>query len=237
MNEHDLPPADDHDRLIAEYVLGVLTREERDQVAAMATRDPVVQAAIAAWEDHFADWLNQVPAASPPPHVWQAIEAQLFPGDTPLRQERSGWWYRLGFWRWSTAALAIGLLAAVFTLMQPQGEPQTATATLARLEQSDGDVLFAATVQPGGRSVLFVPTRSAFWQGHSAQAWVIAGDGKPHSLGLLPANAAAVLPVPSELAATLADGAVLAVSLEPVKGSPTGQPTGPVIAKGKISSL
>jgi anti-sigma-K factor RskA len=30
---------------------------------------------------------------------------------------------------------------------------------------------------------------------------------------------------------------VLAVSLEPLGGSPTGQPTGPVIANGKLAAL
>jgi anti-sigma-K factor RskA len=35
----------------------------------------------------------------------------------------------------------------------------------------------------------------------------------------------------------LGPDATLAVSLEPPGGSPTGQPTGPVIASGKLTNL
>ncbi|POG06489.1 hypothetical protein BGP84_27120 [Pseudomonas putida] len=234
MNEQGVP-SDERDQLIAEYVLGVLSAEDRAQVEAMAARDPNAQAAIAAWQSHFACWLDRLPEVSPPAHVWQAIEAKLFPVIGQPQRERPVWWRSLGFWRWTSAALAACLLASVITLVQPPHP--TPPAMLARLEQSDGVTLFAATVQTGGTSVLFVPTRTSTWRYRTAQAWVIGGDGTPRSLGLLAANAATALTVPSELAGALTDGAVLAVSLEPLKGSPTGLPTGPVIAQGKISSL
>jgi anti-sigma-K factor RskA len=35
----------------------------------------------------------------------------------------------------------------------------------------------------------------------------------------------------------LAQGAVLAISVEPAGGSPTGQPTGPVVATGDLKSI
>ncbi|WP_426811375.1 anti-sigma factor domain-containing protein [Pseudomonas sp. WOUb67] len=234
MNEQGVP-SDERDQLIAEYVLGVLSAEDRAQVEAMAAQDPSAQAAIAAWQSHFACWLDELPEASPPAHVWQAIEAQLFPVGSQQPRERAAWWGGLGFWRWTSAALAAGLLASVITLLQPP--PPAPPAMLARLEQSDGITLFAATVQADGASVLFVPTQTATWQNRSAQAWLIGGDGTAHSLGLLPDNAATALAVPSKLADALTDGAVLAVSLEPLNGSPTGLPTGPVIAQGKITSL
>jgi anti-sigma-K factor RskA len=43
--------------------------------------------------------------------------------------------------------------------------------------------------------------------------------------------------VPKELLPRLNSEAVLTVSLEPEGGSPTGQPTGPVIANGKLAEL
>jgi anti-sigma-K factor RskA len=43
--------------------------------------------------------------------------------------------------------------------------------------------------------------------------------------------------VPKDLLTQVNSNAVLAVSLEPPGGSPTGQPTGPVIANGKLASL
>lgn len=235
MNGQGLPPGEERDHLIAEYVLGVLTREERAQVEAMAARDPDVQAAITAWQSHFAGWLDELPKVTPRAQVWEAIDQQLFAASASKPPRRAGLWFNPRFWRWTSAALAACLLASLMTLVQP---PQpTAPAMLARLEQDDGNTLFAATVQAGGQSVLFVPTRTTAWQNHSAQAWVIASDGKPHSLGLLPANTAAALALPADLATALTKDVVLAVTLEPLNGSPTGLPTGPVIAKGKLSAL
>ena len=43
--------------------------------------------------------------------------------------------------------------------------------------------------------------------------------------------------VPKDLLTQVNNEAVLAVSLEPLGGSPTGQPTGPVIANGKLAQL
>jgi anti-sigma-K factor RskA len=43
--------------------------------------------------------------------------------------------------------------------------------------------------------------------------------------------------VPPELLPHVSADSTLAVSIEPVGGSPTGQPTGPVIANGKLASL
>jgi anti-sigma-K factor RskA len=45
------------------------------------------------------------------------------------------------------------------------------------------------------------------------------------------------LEIPPDLAARLTPEAMLAISLEPPGGSPTGQPTGPVIASGRLTRL
>jgi anti-sigma-K factor RskA len=45
------------------------------------------------------------------------------------------------------------------------------------------------------------------------------------------------LEVPRDLVARITADTALAVSMEPPGGSPTGQPTGPVIASGKLTSL
>ena len=60
------------------------------------------------------------------------------------------------------------------------------------------------------------------------------GDQAPISLGVLPQTGQGELDVPQDLRDRLASGVVLAVSLEPFGGSPTGQATGPVIALGEV---
>lgn len=235
MNDHDLPPTDESSLLIAEYALGVLCAEERVVVEELLREHPAYRELLAAWQRHFATWLAEFPAVEPPAHVWLGIQERLFPADkSPPKPTRQ--WNNPRLWRWTTAmALAASLVLAVFVAWRPL--PVQAPPLLARLEQRDGNLLFSATVQDEGRQVLFVPTGKANWHDKSAQAWIIAADGKPHSLGLLPVDSAVALVVPAELSAVLTRGAVLAVSLEPPAGSPTGLPTGPVIAQGKIVAL
>jgi anti-sigma-K factor RskA len=65
----------------------------------------------------------------------------------------------------------------------------------------------------------------------SFELWAIAG-GPPKPLGLVSATPGKPLVVPAS--AVGAAGTVLAVSLEPEGGSPTGLPTGPVLFQGKV---
>jgi anti-sigma-K factor RskA len=63
------------------------------------------------------------------------------------------------------------------------------------------------------------------------ELWALAkGETRPRSLGVLPASG-------RRLVAALAPDTQLLVSLEPRGGSPTGQPTGPVVYGGTITAV
>jgi anti-sigma-K factor RskA len=66
---------------------------------------------------------------------------------------------------------------------------------------------------------------------HDCELWVIAG-GKPVSVGVMPRSGELTLSWPKDV--PFAENLVLAVSMEPAGGSPTGSPTGPVLATGEI---
>ena len=66
---------------------------------------------------------------------------------------------------------------------------------------------------------------------------MIEGKNPPVSMGVVPVGATISVVVTPELRAKLAQGAVLAISLEPSGGSPTGQPTGPVVAAGDLKDI
>jgi anti-sigma-K factor RskA len=63
--------------------------------------------------------------------------------------------------------------------------------------------------------------------GKSYELWAI-GDGRkqPESLGIIDKDV--------QRNVAISPGTILAVSLEPAGGSPTGQPTGPVVYTGKL---
>jgi anti-sigma-K factor RskA len=54
---------------------------------------------------------------------------------------------------------------------------------------------------------------------------------------VIPAGASVHLAVDDALRRHIASGAVFAISLEPAGGSPTGQPTGPVVAAGDLKTI
>ena len=66
------------------------------------------------------------------------------------------------------------------------------------------------------------------------ELWMIPPDGAPQPLGVIPADKSASMPMPDAFAGKGDTPIVLAVSEEPKGGSPTGRPTGPVIAAGRF---
>ena len=78
------------------------------------------------------------------------------------------------------------------------------------------------------------------WDGmekQSLELWVLPKDGKPRSLGLV-TNAVGDTLIKITTADPRVQGAnALAVSVEPIGGSPTGQPTGAVVASGMIAPV
>ena len=73
--------------------------------------------------------------------------------------------------------------------------------------------------------------------GQDFELWMIEGKNAPVSMGVIPAGATAHLVGHARDRAEARPGAVLAISLEPAGGSPTGQPTGPVVAAGDLKSI
>jgi anti-sigma-K factor RskA len=99
--------------------------------------------------------------------------------------------------------------------------------------------LFVAAYDPDRKSLIvtsLLPEGSERDKVH--ELWLIAGQDKPKSLGLVEQGKAKVIALPTELLAKMSEGAALAVSLEPPGGSksPDG-PSGPVIGVGKLSKL
>ena len=115
---------------------------------------------------------------------------------------------------------------------------RTYISRCARLNAGSGQASFVAAVSEGGDRVTIVP--AALLSGGQQKAfelWLIPPGDKPHSLGLIDPSRPVRINVPKSLLPQVNSNAVLAVSLEPPGGSPIGQPTGPVIANGKLASL
>uniref|UniRef100_UPI0018CC4E73 anti-sigma factor n=1 Tax=Sandarakinorhabdus oryzae TaxID=2675220 RepID=UPI0018CC4E73 len=160
-------------------------------------------------------------------------------------QPAAGLWSNLGLWRLLGIGGPVLAAVAVALLVQPDsvtpGAPAAITsgpALVATLADATGKPLIAAAYDPTSGQVRFAPvaTTADATGGKVPELWVIEGKSPPRSLGVIDISAGTSHAIPRDRLAGLKPGAVLAISIEPTGGSPTGAPTGPVIATGKLSA-
>ena len=220
---------DERDALAAEYVLGVLDAPERDAARRRVLRDPEFARYVRAWEARLSPMADGVPPVPPPESLWPRIEASLdeaaqAPPAPVAVPAGSG----ARFWRGSTF-VATALAASLAAFIVVRGPPAPVQAVLS----ASGSPAFVASVELDGAILVRAVGTPTVPAGRDLELWVLpAGATRPASLGVLPSTGKQV---PRGVAT--APGTQLLVSLEPAGGSPTGQPTGPVVYAGKLQEL
>jgi anti-sigma-K factor RskA len=231
------PPAPEIEA--AEYALGVQDAAQRRRSQSRIARDPAFSAQVAAWERRLAGQFDDIAPVTAPPHLWPAIRRRL--GWPAVERSRDGLWQSVGFWRAAAAAAMVAAVALAVVNTVREVPPPAPTAPVARavttLSFDDGSPAYLATLDTESGAVLLVPVPAGPDQeGRVPELWLIpAGEG-PRSLGVVTTDRAQTIAVPADLRRALIAGSTLAISLEPVGGSPQGVPTGPIVAKGSITS-
>lgn len=215
----------DNDMLAAEYALGSLEGEERRRAEHLLATDAAFARSVAAWQQRLMPLAAQVSPVAPPTDLWQRIAADISPS---IAAEILPFRRRVRFWQGTTvAALAIAAsLAAFIVLHHPQ--PQE-IAVLSPI--SGGTPVLIATAERDGALVIHPTAPITVPADKDLELWALPqGETKPRSLGVLPASG-------RQLVAELASNTRLLVSLEPKGGSPTGQPTGPLVYDGSLMTM
>jgi anti-sigma-K factor RskA len=221
--------------LAAEYVLGVLGAAERRQAQLRIVRDRSFAEEVAFWEERLGAFADAVDPVAPPAQAWTRIARSLRMRDSTAPRESL--WRSLPFWRsfaLGSAALAAASLGALtfIEIAPPPRAPMMAT-----LGSASGQPSFVAAVNADGTSLMVVPASLVIPDQRALELWLIPAGEEPHSLGLIDPGRPVRIEVPRELVARITTDAALAVSIEPPGGSPSGQPTGPVVATGNFASL
>lgn len=247
-----MPTPDDSalpDMAAAELALGLLDGAERDAALHRLVREPAFAAEVERWRDWLAALFANWPAVEPPAAVAARIEASLdgrASGGTvgvPIAANDNGA-------RWRMVALATGiaacLLLAVTTMLmlRPPPAPQRIPvpvaaaapliAAMAPTDKATGKAEPIAAAYDPANGIVRIAGTVAVPAGHSAELWAIEGSTPPRSLGVMTDATRAGMTVPATMRAHIAAATVLAISIEPAGGSPTGLPTGPVVAAGKL---
>ena len=231
-DDHTIDPADGGRVIAAEYVLGVLGAEERREVERRLTHEPALAAEVAFWEERLGVLADAVAPVTPPQHTWSQIEAAIA---SPQATQPASLWQNLAFWRGFGIASATLAAASIAALVYIGLIPTTRAPLMATLAGSSGQPNVVAAVT--GNDLVVVPAALLTNDPRAVELWLILPNQRPHSLGLIHPGQAMRLTIPPDLADRLIPDAALAISLEPPGGSPTGQPTGPVIASGKLTRL
>lgn len=209
--------------LAARYVIGSLRGNARRKFIKLQMQYPKLRDEVIFWEQHLNELTQRIPLTPAPKTAWPKIQQRLGWQTTQQSKTNKTPWFA---WLSSvTAAILLTIIVQQTLITQPQTVPSTdriaviqneKARTLWLIEQRDNALYVAATdnIDPIANE--------------DYQLWMLPANGEaPISLGLLPQQGQRTLQVPANI--DLAQVAALAVSREPLGGSPEAVPTGPVV--------
>ncbi|MCL7942550.1 anti-sigma factor [Marinobacter sp. ATCH36] len=225
--------------LAAEYVLGSLRGRARRRFERWMMESVRVRQEVWFWEEKLGHLGARVEEETPPVSVWSGIERRLWPQNrkpvtATAANDGAGRWLWPG---WSLVATAAALVLAVILLQQP--EPRDDDRLSGAIVQADlTDPLWLVSESAFERQLKLRPVAAtAAEQGKDYELWIVPADGQPVSLGVVPVGETYQITLDDETRELLSSSRTLAISLEPLGGSPTGTPTGPILHVAKLYEL
>ena len=212
--------------LAPEYVLGTLRGGARRRLEAMLRDNRALAAEVRLWEDALTPIADALAPIDPPKRVWSNIESRV---SSARAAPPTGFWRGFGLVAGGVASVLLAFF--VWISVAPRDEllfvsvlADTAPRVVVSMHQPD--LMRVTVMKPWGGM-----------ENRSLELWVLPKQGAPRSLGLV-----SNVPGDTMLRISPSDPRVqganaLAVSMEPVGGSPTGQPTGAVVCSGLIAPM
>jgi anti-sigma-K factor RskA len=231
----ETPGGPDPDVAAAELALGLLEGDDRAAALRRQLADPGFAREVERWRDHFATLFAGSAERVPPADLVERIEAHLDQPRVARAAASPGFWRPLAL----ASSLAAASLAGVLLIrtetpsVVPPRAPQA--QMIAALAHQGSTTPLAAYYDPAAQLVR-MPGPMPIPAGRSAQLWAIEDGKPPIPLGLFRIVGATVV-ADARGKGSMHPGVTLAISLEPVGGSPTGKPTGPVVASGSLSKV
>ena len=212
--------------LAADYAIGLMSTPARRRFEQLLLDDAALRGELAQWQETLASLTENLPEPPVPDRVWHAITARIEPQVLHMPEKRPFWnWLRI------TAAVCSLVIAVTLGVIYNRDSARysatllTADAQPALKVEAHEDYL---NVEP--------LTLAAVDPQRSLELWAIPADGKPISLGVIPVGGKGRVELSDAQKALVGKPVALAVSLEPKGGSPTGQPTGPVLYQGALAA-
>lgn len=224
--------------LVAEYALGLLDAAEHAAMSRRIASEPALAAELRLWQARLAGLDSEFAETPAPAAVLPRLERRLF--GSAVVAGPTGWWNSLALWRGlAGAGFAVAIVAIGINLAQPPRiDPQLfANQLVAALSEQGSDVSFVALYNPATGSVRLTALSGEAVPEKDFELWAIKGADAPVSMGVIAAKSRSDVKLTPQLLQGFGEGTVLAITLEPRGGSPTGGPTGPIVAKGAATAI
>lgn len=206
-------------QLAARYVIGSMRGSARKRFQRLLMTIPSLRDEVAFWEEHLYALTDTVPERHAPKRIWKNIEQRL--GWLPKDPAKSSWW------SWGFGLAAALLLVNLFIFSPQQIQKIQVFERVAVIQNDDAQTLWLIQQDEqtlNVRAVGNIELRAD----NDYQLWMLPQSGTaPISLGLLPQQGDRSLTIAANI--NLNDVAALAVSREPLGGSPLAVPSGPVV--------
>ncbi len=226
--------------LASDYVLGTMRGKARQRFERLQMQSYKVRQVVWEWEKRLYPISEGIEDVDPPGELWTKIQQRIHPEDT-LNVD-TGFWRSLAVWRtWGALTTATAIALLVLTLNTGRFEsPVISEDYMAVFNNTEAEPLWIvrSDMQTGELSIRAVNI-AAQAVDKAFELWMLPEDGtNPRSLGLLPvAGDKQQYSIPPALVEILRTSKGLAVSVEPIGGSPTGLPTGPVLYQASLIEL
>ena len=238
------PPNDtnsmtDRQDLAAEYVLGTLSAATRREVEQRLPLDAELRTAVQSWQERLLPLASLAEPVEPPAQVWQRIERSIeqtaAPAAMPARKRvapaQESWWNSVRLWRGlaGTGFAAAAVMAAVLVTrigVSPVAAPQYMVVLVAPQDKAPGWVIQANAATP--KQLSLIPLGDTQVPAEKSLQFWTKGDNwtGPVSLGLV--KPGQTIQIPLDKLPPLQPNQLFELTLEPVNGSPTNKPTGPI---------
>lgn len=212
--------------LAGEYVLGTLTAADNAALEQEMLRNRDLAIEVARWRDRMVAVMPLPATVEPSADLWASIERGI---SKQTQKPPGGIWNSLSFLRAATLTATFASLVLVLVLLITP--PSDDVRYVAVLQSTHQGATWLVTVD-ADRVHLRPLAPVSVAAGKSLQFWTKPpGAAGPTSLGLVQPNQP--LAVPATKLPGIGPDQLFEVTLEPMAGSPTGKPTGPILAVGK----
>ena len=213
--------------LAAEYVLGTLRGGARRRFETWMLESPRVRRQVWYWERRFQSLNRGIVERQPPAVVWRRIHARI----GRRRPAARAWWWPVG------SMLAASLVLAL-VLLWPSAPVSQQYVGVVQNSQAEPLWVLRTVPDTGHRRLSLKGVNVAAVDGKDFELWLLPRSGAAISVGLLPAGGGQrSTSLSARQLEVLRRSRALAVSREPAGGSPTGQPTGPVLYQVRMITL